>query len=375
MRARVVSGVRGFAGLERSWNALSHSGGRLGPFNGFSWAFEWWRALGPGRKLRVIVADDGGQVRGILPLFEEERLGARTLSLIGSAGGGGDYLDVLADDDRMRQVLFDEARALRPDRIELDDLDSASPTIPFLRRALSDRRSALAIVDRYLCPFLPIRTDFVSYLRTMGRRENLRRREKWLAAQPGYRIEVATDARAVPAFLARFHRLHRARWDEAGGTQAFADGRLVRFHARIAERFADEGRLRLWTLWVAGEAVAVAYTFDDAGRSLYYQSGFLPAWGAKSAGLVLLAKVVEDAFRRGMREIDFLRGSESYKREWTREARRTVSVTWTLSARGALGRARGRVRAAARRVARQALPEAVAVRISRAVRTMRLSPG
>lgn len=375
MRVEVLTDDRAFAKLQPDWDRLAGAPGRLGPFVGYAWQFEWWKALGGGRSLRLLVARDDGRVRGILPLYEERTAGIRRFSLMGSAGGGSDFLDALADDDRTRQGLVEAALGLQPDLIDLLDLEAGSPLLPVLRRLASARGGEVREVPRYPCPYISIRSEWETFLASHPRRENLRRRRKWFASQPGFRIDCETTPEAVPSFLARFYRLHAARWREDGGSQAFADPRLIAFHNRIATRYADEGRLRLWTLSVARQPLAVAYTFDDGERTLFYQSGFEPAWRSRSVGLVLFAAFIEDAFRRGQREVDLLRGAEAYKTEWTGETRQTVAFRWAISARGRLALA---TEAGARRLregVRAALPRPLKQTLSIAVREARMKAG
>lgn len=375
MNASIRVETHTFAKLAGDWTALAEGAGLLGPFTGYGWQYEWWRALGGGRELRVCVADRDGDTTGILPLFEERQDGARRLALVGTAGGGADHLDapVRTDDDADRLVRV--ACALGADLLELDDLDPKGR----LRNAAlrhATRSGITPVVERrYPCPFIPIRSDWATFHARLLRRENLRRREKWLVAQPGFRVECETSPDAVAPFLERFRRLHAARWREDGGSQAFADARLWGFHERICARLADERRLRLWTMWVAGEAVAVAYTFDDGTRSLYYQSGFHPGWGARSVGLVLFARYVKDAFDRGCTEVDLLRGAEPYKFEWTREGRYTESVRLPLTAIGRAALMWRSVRAEARGAVSSAIPDPVRHRLTRVVREARMAVG
>ncbi|MFM2152560.1 MAG: hypothetical protein RL199_995 [Pseudomonadota bacterium] len=368
MRLDIHDDAGSFAALAQPWDALHLRAGLLGPFNRFGWQFDWWSALGQGRSLRLVVARKAGAVVGLMPLFEEPGP-VRTLALVGSRGGGGDFLDVIASDDDVRRGLLAHAvAALRPDALRLDDLLETSPTVP-IAFAISKGRAVVSA--RYPCPYLDLRSPGPA----RPRAETLGRRERWLTALPGHRVDVETSASACASFLERFRRLHEARWEADGGSQAFADGRLWHLHRRSMERFADEGRLRLWTLSVAGEAVAVAWTFDDGRRSLYYQCGFSPAWSARSVGGVLLARYLEDARQRGVEEVDFLRGAEAYKREWTRTARRTVRVFWPLTAKAAVAETAGRLLDAGRRHARRVLPPAVAVPLTRAWRAARTHRG
>jgi len=373
MKIDLITETAAFARLEPEWRALESAPGLLGLFHGYTWQFEWWKALGGARSLRLLVARNGGRTVGLLPLYEERREGIKRLALIGSPGGGSDYLEALCVDDGIRRALIEAAAGLGADLIELEDLLSTSPFLPAVLDHARVTHRFVECVPRFPCPFIPVNRSFREYQETLARRENLRRRAKWFSAQPGFRIVRESSPEATGPFLDRFFRLHAARWREDGGSQAFSDARLVAFHRAVTARLAEEGRLQLWTLWVAGEAVAVAYAFEDRGRSLYYQSGFLPAWGARSAGLVLFAAYVEDAFNRGLQEIDLLRGDEPYKSEWTRERRATVAVRWALTASGRAALAWRQARARARQVALAALPQTTRAALSRVVRERRMS--
>ena len=91
---------------------------------------------------------------------------------------------------------------------------------------------------RFVCPHIPLNGNWQEFLSGLGRRENLRRREKWLFRQPGVSIEVSRSEdeakRAVEAFL----ELHRARWSVEGGSDGLSDDRHESFHREAVLRLA-----------------------------------------------------------------------------------------------------------------------------------------
>jgi CelD/BcsL family acetyltransferase involved in cellulose biosynthesis len=91
-------------------------------------------------------------------------------------------------------------------------------------------------------------------------------------------------------------------------------------------RLAEAGLLRFDELWVEGACRASIYGLDDGRRYCYYNSGYDPAWKHASPGLVLLGLSIEDAIKRGVKRYDFLRGTETYKFDWSNATRETVSV-------------------------------------------------
>src|SRR5438067_4836223 len=189
---------------------------------------------------------------------------------------------------------------------------------------------------RFVCPHLPLTGTIEECLGALGRRENLRRREKWLYRQPGVSVEVARTPEEARIAVERFLELHRARWSVEGGSDGLSDDRHEAFHRVAVRMLAERGWLRLYTLFAARRPVASVYGVVHKRKFLYYQSGYDPAWRSKSVGLVLLARTVQDAYAERVAEFDFLRGNETYKAEWARGDRWTIQLRlW----RGTLGKA------------------------------------
>ncbi len=74
------------------------------------------------------------------------------------------------------------------------------------------------------------------------------------------------------------------------------------------------------------QPLASVYGIVDRGRFIYFQSGYDPEWRNKSVGLVLIGETFKDAIESGLHEYDFLRGTETYKSDWTTLERRTFGL-------------------------------------------------
>jgi CelD/BcsL family acetyltransferase involved in cellulose biosynthesis len=146
--------------------------------------------------------------------------------------------------------------------------------------------------------------------------------------------------------MAEFFRLHAMRWAADGGSQGIRGSAVEAFHRDATHYLAEAGKLRLYTMWLEGRAVASVYGLLDRGKFLYFQSGYDPQLRARSVGLVLVGETFRDALEAGCAEYDFLRGTESYKADWTTLRRQTVALTacatnlgraWDLRRAGARG--------------------------------------
>lgn len=371
----------GAPGVEE-WRELNLRARAGTMFLGPEWLVPWWKHFGEGREPATICVREGGRLIGLLPLFlERVRLGGievRRLAFLGDGDTGCDYLDVLAEPGREREVLdhcLSKLVELPWDLCDLDGVWRESFTALQLAQRFPPGKAVSGVVRdgrvRFVCPHIPLTGTWEQYLEGLGRRENLRRREKWIYRQPGVSIACAREPEAAAKATDEFLALHRARWAVEGGSDGLTDARHEAFHRDASQELARAGMLRMYTLYAARRPVASVYGVVQADRFNYYQSGYDPNWASRSVGLVLLARTVQDAFAEGLREFDFLRGNEGYKGEWSRGERWTIQLRlW----RGARGRAaRGALGAGlfAREALKAALPAGAVSAMRKARRVLR----
>jgi len=332
------------------WRALNERARTGNMFLDPAWLLPWWKQFGAGRELQIICVRESGRLIGLLPLFAEQtRVGGvpiRRIAFLGDGETGCDCMDVLAEPGREREVHQQAMEALLGlswDLCDLDGLWRESFTALQIAQAFPPARTVGGIVRdarlRFVCPYIPLQGSYDQYLATLGRRENLRRREKWIFRQPGVSVRCARTPAEAPRAVEEFLELHRARWAVEGGSDGLTGASHEAFHRDAVQRLAEAGRLRMYTLAVARRPVASVYGVVHGGKFNYYQSGADPNWASKSVGLVLLARTVQDAFAEGLSEFDFLRGNESYKSEWARAERWTIQLRLWRGARARAARA------------------------------------
>ena len=377
LRLTVVENSSALTKATPAWESLWEESAALNFFLSPTWCLAWWRHFGSGRQLRVVCAYEDEKMVGLWPLFEERVWRSGLLlnrwAFLGDGPSGADYLDALAPTGKEAVVVRALAMHVHAgswDLLELDGIDGASPALSTLADLFPAGPSAerqRVCEPRFVCPHVRCVGTFDSFLAASGRAENLRRRERWFAPLPGFRIEVTQDPAAVPVALEHFFTLHAARWSADGGSDGIRGDALLRFHREVADRLAARGELRLYTLFCADRALASVYAIHAGRKLLYYQSGYDPVWRNKSPGLVLLGRVMRDAFEWGCTELDFLRGSEPYKFEWAQASRQTVCFTVRASARARLA-AQG---ASVGRLLRRSTQRVLGERAVHAVRTWR----
>jgi len=335
LRVEIVHELSALARMRSEWDALLDASD-AGPFNAWEWIYPWCRRIAPDRRPFVLTARDRtGTLVGLMALGFElcHVLGRQVgrLFFLGETHVGSDYLDVVARRGLEEPVTRAFAHGLREmhggwDVLDLLDLREGSLTEKVLRETFPELEAR--VTDRYVCPYETFTPGepFDAFLKRTGRRDNYLRRRKWLEKQEGYRIERTEAPGALAGPMADFFRLHTARWALDGGSQGIQSHEVEAFHRDATQFLAERGLLRLYTMKVGGQAVASVYGIRYRDTFVYYQSGYDPEWRNRSVGLVLVGETFKDAIEAGLTEYDFLRGTETYKSDWTTKQRRTVAV-------------------------------------------------
>lgn len=309
--------------LTREWLDLWDRCPAATPFQSPEWLLPWWRCFSPGT-LWVLAVRDDQRLVGLAPLFIQRTAEvARHLSFIGA--GVSDYLDILADPESPGEIAGEilthlAHRQTEWDKCDLTDLPSDSSLL------LAPRPCGLQIEScpGEICTFVPLPGSVEEYRRALPwhLRRDLRSGWNRLRQAGPARIERARRTTVHEAMEALF-RLHRSRWNERRLPGVLGAQELQVFHRAVAVGMLAQDRLRLYTLTLDGEIVAALYAFARTDRLYFYLGGFAPRLKRLSLGSLILNSAVEESIREGVRELDFLRGNETYKYAWGARERST----------------------------------------------------
>lgn len=304
--------------LRPEWSSLWDRCPQATPFQTPEWLWAWWRHLFRGGKLWTLALRDNGRLAGLAPLFIYGEV-TRRAAMVGA--GITDYHDILVEpgiaregaDLILRHIMENGARW---DECEWGDLNP---------------ESALAMdgADDTACPVLELPGSYEELLNGLPSkfRADVRRAQNRLSRIDGARLERARPEE-TPEFLDALFRLHTAAWEARNETGVLACPEMQAFHREAADGLLKRGCLRLWGLRMERELQAVIYGFAARGRVYAYLGGFNPVLAKLSPGRVLMGYAIRDSIEQGIREFDFLRGSEEYKYLWGARDRMTRRLTF-----------------------------------------------
>ncbi len=359
-----VETASGLAALEPEWRDLERSSNNTLPFHTFAWVSIWWKHMHQDRPslkdslaVRAVRARDGRLV-GVAPLMLTERpsvgpLRARCLQFVGADPNITEVRGLLSEPENEAACYA----ALRR------DLARSQGDVDWIRWSGVDVRKG----GREVLRDLPIQWDppvVCSLLELSGTweelkatrphnlKESLRKCYNSLRrAGLEYSVEVVQSPSDVEAALADFFRLHAARAALDGTVphkNVFTRTSSRAFLGEVCRRFAEQGVLRIFRLYVGGVLAATRIGFVLADSLYLYYSGFDPAFAKYSVMTTSVAEAIKYAIGERLRWVNLSTGEDVSKTRW-----RPLEIAFhegVLLSPSVVGRAKYRVIKAARRV-------------------------
>ena len=314
--------------LAPQWNRLHEQAATASIFTSWIWQFQWWQVYGGDQPLRLLVALEGGEPVGILPLYIQRTkvmgVPVRQLRFVGTGADThpDDLSPILAaerDDEIALKLAQAALRISEADVLVLSDIDPRSRFPDALERAAAAAHRASLASPCERIAYVDLPPTWPEYLKslTSDRRTRLRSARKKI---PQARFFVWNDAATLDQAVDRLVELHRSRWREAQvtggeGSESFQSAEYIDFHRRIIKASFARGWLRLYCLELDGEIAAITYCFRFRHGVYLMQAGFDPAKAKCNPGKVLLGHALEHAIGEGNVVFDFLRGEHRYKNQ------------------------------------------------------------
>ncbi len=373
IRAIVVSGEAGFDALAKEWDGLLEESQQRVYFLRWAWTRAWWRAFKPaGSRLMIITCrDTQGRLVGLAPLYVAQRRTAgiphvRELMFLGTGiyAQTSEYLDLIARRGSEREVAETVVGHLQAstdwDRLWLNEIPAASTVFPYFYNALG---FAAQVEPCNHSHHIDTTTDWETFCHSLSRstRKHLTRQTRRFLEKRNWEFKRICEAQDVEPAMDALVRLHQARWTSKGEPGSFALPGVEALLREAAQRALAGRQLRLWTLRLDDEIVAVRLAFFDNGIVHAFQGGFDPVYAKDSLGSVMLGLCIKDCLGDAeVCEYDFMGGTDSYKDWWTKSGKETISLTCLRSGIRSLAYASiGRATRAGKSLLRATVPQSL----------------
>ena len=267
--------------------------------------------LGCGEEAVLAVAIESGTAKAALPL-------ARSGSLLRGLTAPYTTLYVPAFPDlRWAHYLGAGAQSFVEGSLQLDALDPADPgTAAFLDGLLSS--GLVAAQYRNFVNFYERIANFDDYwnARPSRLRSTVRRKLSQAGAgQADFRCYRSGLDEAVDVY----EEVYRASWKPSEPHPSFI--------RTMVEKLGQYGFVRIGIMSLRGDPVAVQIWLVCAGKATIFKLAHREGMKGLSPGTLLTHWMISTLIRNeGLKEIDFGRGSDAYKRDWLAETRTRSGV-------------------------------------------------
>lgn len=325
---QVLTDVSEIARLAEEWNALL---GRSVCNRAFSSA-QWFIAscsANPSFQPYAIIARKGAALAGILPLvlIEEGALATFPSYLT-------DYSDAIVARDDLTVVagLLDYARGApnRYRRLLLRHIRRDSNCLLAIQRPQDGSEPEAGFREMVECHYLRLPETYEEFLKTKDSRFRKRlKRLQTLAGDSDFVMcELVPDSFSADKLADVFLSLHLAR--QTTGS-CFALASAQKFAREVIPDLFGKRIVRACALRAGEQVIAIdLYTMGDQTLGAW-NGGFLAEAKHCSPGKLLINAGIKLACALGLKEYDFMRGTEDYKNSWAVDTRSVGSIELSVA--------------------------------------------
>jgi len=330
-----------FPDVKHEWDSLLEKSVTNEVFLLWEWMYSWWEVFKDASKELYLLRGKNsmGETIGIAPFYLEKQtlFGSFKRNIIrfcSSIETYPDHLDIIATKEY--EDVFSEAvltYLIQHDKdwdlIKLDGVHENAIIKKYLTSAHPNLKELLitSIPDAN-CPYLDMDKSFEDYLKSFSpkKRQTLLRKRRILMNREKAVFKTVNCDEEPEKYIQELFSLHDVRAKQKGIKTTFSGEDIYRFHNKAVHCLLKEGKVILAFLYKESNPLVSYYCVKHNNKYYYYQAGLSYEGEKKSAGTVLLSLLLEEAFREGCREFDFLRGSEEYKFYWTKNSRKDYSL-------------------------------------------------
>lgn len=283
-------------GARADWSALADRASEPNPF------LEWWyllpslRALDPNRTVKLLCAEQAGQLIGLIPLRPEQRYYGRPIPHLGSWLHPNCFLGaplVAAGQERpfWRAFLtWADQQGGSSLFLHLAQLPLESSLTTALSDVLAEQDRFSALVHREERAMLASALSPDAYLEAAmsgKKRKELRRQFARLSELGEVRIERRADAEELDRWIDDFLALEHSGWKGSAGSALASHHATTRLFREALSGAAAQQRLERLTLILDGEPLAMLASFLTPPGAFSYKTAFDERFARFSPGVLL----------------------------------------------------------------------------------------
>ena len=319
---KIITNLGEFTNCGALWDELS---GYCNVFTLKQWLLTWWKCYGYNKKLRLyILLDENDGVDAIFPLMLRNEGGEIILSQL--CDSCSDYYKVICNPysfDKIKELLSYILRNEVFDKFTISNLRLDDQNTKLLIRAAFGANEKVTVSIKEKNYFIYTIGKYEDYFAMKSK--NFRHKLNHIRKNGiNYKFDIIFEY--DEKILDDLIKLHCEKWNSDMQVSVFWDQRRMLFLKQICEEYAKMDLLRIFVL--KDENNIIAYRLGFLYKNVYYDwnTSYDIAYKDMSVGILLCDHIVRYCFSENIKEFDFLRGEEDYKKKFATDNRELLQL-------------------------------------------------
>jgi CelD/BcsL family acetyltransferase involved in cellulose biosynthesis len=324
-----IQDIQSFEALRSDWtNILSRSHTR-DIFLTWEWMFAWWKNIGQHKnRLWLLLIQDGEKPVGILPLMLNSKkksfIKFKRLENIGNPDC--DVSGIISPEPRAAAkaaVKYLEEHAGEWDILEINEMPYTSPETDGLVSSIKQGGYGLReTTEEHF--HIPFEQTWEHYYKSLSKnlKHNFKRRLKRAKEMGNVKIERYSGNGLQWEHFQTIFKIN----EKSNFPDLYRSEENQSFHKDLFMLMQEQNWIQIEILSIDEKPIAFHYGFLYDGKYEDWRGGIDKDYEFIAPGKLLMMLSLEERFKTGFRENDFLRGKHSYKTDWLPLTRDFISI-------------------------------------------------
>ena len=308
-----------FKSLRENWTSLLRQSQNQAIFLTWEWLYAWEKHLGKQRELWLVTALINDNLVGIAPLMlkkmKKHGVYIRLLCSLGAPHIDVGGFIVQDNDPQIYAALCNYliSRKKDWDLLEFDEVDVEKGGLDLIKPLFEKSGfSTLQIDNRH--SYINASEGWEVYFQSLPKkaRHELRRKTGHVEAAARAKFVRHTGREITCDDLTTMFSINK----HGHFPGFYQQTEEQEFQHELLRYMPQKGWPDISILYLDDKPAAFCYGFIYNERLELWRTGFDTTFQYLSVGIVLMNWVLEDSFKQNIREVDFLRGKDSYKEQW-----------------------------------------------------------
>jgi CelD/BcsL family acetyltransferase involved in cellulose biosynthesis len=324
---RIVRTPDAWSAIAGDWDAMLRNLPGHTALQSYRFLSAWWRWLGAGRQLFIVLTEADGRAAGALPLcLQNRRIWGRDYRVLQFLGAEDELLRpaLLFPDWRSHwlQIALHGLWEARHewDLLELEEVVLEPGDFDEFQRFASHHGLLLRRQDFHPCPYLDLRQSWGDFQSSLSRkmRKGLRYSRRRLEKLGALRFEISQSLGDLETALATYCNIEQRSWKPAAEIGVDRNSTYRSFYAALLREYGATGQARILSLWLDDTPIAGTVSIHEDGSYYSLQIAHDQRYARYSPGTLLESLELEYLMQeQRFDRYEFMGGALTNKQRWT----------------------------------------------------------